>query len=158
MLECYINIAGCELDLCEVLFLVGVQISLNSVEEGTSNKNHSKFSQCQQFVLLAVMSALSVAKLSAARFAGADNHKSFHRASGITNLESHEKWSCKLQKYTLSKHIESSFSALAMVVLQVPVWGKSRRVILWFFSMIFSCPQQLNRWPCLSLACLLGHH
>ena len=130
MLKCYINIARCELNFCEVLFLVGVQISLNSVEEGISNKNHSKFSQCQQFVLLAVMSALSVAKLSAARFAGADNHKSFHRASGITNLESHEKWSCKLQKYTLSKHIESSFSALAMVVLQVPVWGKSRRVIL----------------------------
>ena len=54
MLKCYINIARCELNFWEVLFLVAVQISLNSVVESSSNKNHSKFSQCQQFVLLSV--------------------------------------------------------------------------------------------------------
>ena len=54
MLKCYINIARCELNFCEVLFLVGVQISLNSVVESASNKNQSKFSQCQQFVMVAV--------------------------------------------------------------------------------------------------------
>ena len=42
------------------------------------------------------------------------------------------------------------------------VWGVEDLKKSWFqcdmYHMIFSCPEQLNRWPCLYLAWLVGHH
>ena len=45
-----------------------------------------------------------------------------------------------------------------MHIRPVHCWNGTRALCSFDLQTIFSCPEQLNRWPCPLVACLLWHH
>ena len=116
----------------QIQLLTALQISSNSVVESTSNKNRSKFSQCQQF--FCSVNSITYCKASVASICLCLQDLQMHKQNQTTTnpLRPKKTVSCHYAKIYWILYCQTRFKQriclCKLSIWDICIWGKSRLV------------------------------